>query len=68
MTDLVISHMTIPKMMGDHLTKEMISIRSDIPVILGTGFRKTEAAIHELPGMKGLNMLTSKFPAHHTSV
>ena len=67
LTGLVISEMTMPKMMGHCLAKEMISIRSDKPVILCTGFRKTEAIL-ALPGMEVLIMLTSKFPAHHASV
>lgn len=36
--DLVITDMTMPKMMGDELAAEMIKIRPDIPIILCTGF------------------------------
>ncbi len=36
--DLVITDMTMPKMTGDVLAKELMRIRSDIPVILCTGF------------------------------
>jgi CheY-like chemotaxis protein len=36
--DLVITDMTMPKMTGDKLTREIKEIRSDIPVILCTGF------------------------------
>lgn len=36
--DLVITDMTMPKMTGDALAKEMIHIRQDIPIILCTGF------------------------------
>ncbi len=36
--DLVITDMTMPYMPGDELAKELISVRSDIPVILCTGF------------------------------
>jgi len=36
--DLVITDMTMPYMSGDELAKELISVRSDIPVILCTGF------------------------------
>jgi two-component system cell cycle sensor histidine kinase/response regulator CckA len=36
--DLVITDMTMPKMTGEVLAKELMSIRPDIPVILCTGF------------------------------
>ena len=36
--DLVITDMTMPNMTGDKLAGELIKIRSDIPVILCTGF------------------------------
>ncbi len=36
--DIVITDMTMPNMTGDKLAEEMIKIRSDIPVILCTGF------------------------------
>lgn len=36
--DLIISDMTMPKMTGLELTKEMMAIRADIPVIICTGF------------------------------
>ena len=36
--DLVISDMTMPNMTGKDLTKELMSIRSNIPIILCTGF------------------------------
>ena len=36
--DLVITDLTMPKMKGDRLLKEIRNIRSDIPVILCTGF------------------------------
>jgi signal transduction histidine kinase/CheY-like chemotaxis protein len=38
--DLVISDVTMPKMTGDQLTKKLIEIRPDIPVILCTGYSK----------------------------
>ncbi|MBU0991860.1 MAG: response regulator [Proteobacteria bacterium] len=38
--DLVITDMTMPKMTGDKLAVELIKIRSDIPVILCTGYSK----------------------------
>jgi CheY-like chemotaxis protein len=36
--DLVISDMTMPNMTGDELARQLIAIRSDIPVIICTGF------------------------------
>jgi len=36
--DLVVTDMTMPNMTGDKLAKEILSIRSDIPVIICTGF------------------------------
>ena len=36
--DLVLSDMTMPNMTGDQLTKELLSIRPDIPIIICTGF------------------------------
>jgi len=36
--DLVISDITMPNMTGDQLARELIAIRSDIPVIICTGF------------------------------
>jgi signal transduction histidine kinase/ActR/RegA family two-component response regulator len=36
--DLVITDMTMPHMTGDKLAKELMGIRSDIPIILCTGF------------------------------
>ncbi|MBW2002275.1 MAG: PAS domain S-box protein, partial [Deltaproteobacteria bacterium] len=36
--DLIISDMTMPKMTGDELAKELMGVRPDIPIILCTGF------------------------------
>jgi len=36
--DLVITDMTMPNMTGDHLAREMLKIRPDLPIILTTGF------------------------------
>lgn len=38
--DLVISDMTMPNMLGDKLAAELMKIRSDIPIILCTGYSK----------------------------
>ena len=36
--DVVVTDMTMPKMTGERLAQELISIRPDIPIILCTGF------------------------------
>ena len=36
--DLVITDMTMPKLTGDIMAKEMLKIRPDVPIILCTGF------------------------------
>ena len=36
--DLVITDMTMPKMTGDRLAREVLTIRPDIPIILCTGY------------------------------
>lgn len=36
--DLVISDMTMPNMTGDHLSKEIIAINPNIPILICTGF------------------------------
>ena len=36
--DLIILDMTMPRMTGDNLAKEILSIRSDLPIILCTGY------------------------------
>ncbi len=48
--DLIVTDMTMPHMTGDELAAEMLSIRSDIPVILCTGYSKriTEVKAREL--------------------
>ncbi len=38
MFDLVISDLSMPKMTGDQLTRELLSTRPDIPIIICTGF------------------------------
>ena len=38
--DLVITDLTMPKMTGDKLVKEILNIRPDVPIIICTGFRK----------------------------
>ena len=42
--DLVITDQTMPNMTGAELAKEVLHIRSDIPIILCTGFSKTITA------------------------
>lgn len=55
--DLVISDMTMPGMTGDILASELMNIRSDIPVIICTGYseRIDEQRAMDL-GIKGLMM------------
>ena len=38
--DIVITDMTMPRMTGEKLSKEIMKIRKDIPIILCTGFRQ----------------------------
>jgi CheY-like chemotaxis protein len=38
--DVVVTDMTMPKMTGERLAQELISIRPDIPIILCTGFNE----------------------------
>jgi PAS domain S-box-containing protein len=55
--DLIISDMTMPNMTGDMLAEEITKIRSDIPIIICTGFSEqlSDAKITAL-GIKGLLM------------
>ena len=55
--DLVISDMTMPGMTGDTLASELMNIRSDIPVIICTGYSEKidELRARDL-GIKGLMM------------
>jgi PAS domain S-box-containing protein len=48
--DLVITDMTMPKMTGDELAKEILRIRRDVPVIICTGFsaKLTEEGAKEI--------------------
>jgi len=55
--DLVITDMTMPKMNGDKLAAEILSIRKDIPIILCTGFAyPIEEAKAQTLGIKGVLM------------
>ena len=53
--DLVISDMTMPNMTGDELAAELLRIRSDIPVVLCTGYSRkiSENTVSEI-GIKAL--------------
>jgi len=55
--DLVITDMTMPGMAGDTFAKELIAVRSDIPVIICTGFsdRVNEETAKSM-GVKGFLM------------
>ena len=48
--DLVITDMTMPNMTGEKLTEELLKIRSDIPIILCTGYSQqlTEQRAREI--------------------
>ncbi len=48
--DIVITDQTMPNMTGDKLAKELMAVRSDIPVILCSGFstRITQESIYEM--------------------
>ncbi len=55
--DLVISDMTMPDMTGDELAKEILSIKSDIPIIICTGFsERINKEQTEIIGVKGFLM------------
>ena len=56
-TTLVITDMSMPNMTGDRLARELVAIRSDVPVIVCTGF--SERMNHEKAeafGIKGFLM------------
>jgi len=55
--DLVITDMTMPKLTGDRLARDMLDIRPDIPIILCTGYseRMTEEKAQQL-GIRGFAM------------
>jgi len=55
--DLVITDMTMPKLTGDKLARELIQIRPDIPVVLCTGYSENinEEAAREI-GIKKLSI------------
>jgi CheY-like chemotaxis protein len=38
--DLVITDMTMPRMTGDNLSRKILAVREDIPIILCTGFNE----------------------------
>lgn len=48
--DLIFTDLTMPEMKGDELSKKILAIRPDIPVILCTGFEDqlNESAIREI--------------------
>ena len=56
--DLVITDMTMPKMTGDKLAKELMAIRRDIPVILCTGFSETVS--ESTAGLMGITAFAMK--------
>jgi PAS domain S-box-containing protein len=56
--DLVITDMTMPKMTGDELAKELMKIRPDIPIIVCTGF--SERINEEKAKAMGIRRLVMK--------
>jgi PAS domain S-box-containing protein len=44
--DIVITDMTMPKMTGEALAKKLLLIRTDIPIILCTGYNRTMSREH----------------------
>ncbi len=55
--DLVITDMAMPNMTGDRLSKELIAIRADIPIIICTGFsEKLDTQQAQKMGVKGFLM------------
>ena len=53
--DMVISDMSMPNMTGDKLAQKLISIRSDIPIIICTGFsERIDKVKADSIGIKGL--------------
>ncbi len=55
--DMVISDMSMPNMTGDKLAQRLISIRSDIPIIICTGFsERIDKRSADSIGVKGLLM------------
>ncbi len=55
--DLVISDMTMPNMTGDKLAKEILAVKSDMPVIICTGFSERINKEHaEAIGVSGFLM------------
>jgi len=55
--DLVITDMTMPKMTGDQLAEKILAVRSEIPVVICTGFSETVGKEQaESKGIKGFLM------------
>ena len=55
--DMVISDMTMPDMSGDQLSKEILSIKPDTPIIICTGFsERINKEQAEIIGVKGFLM------------
>ncbi|HKL00606.1 MAG TPA: ATP-binding protein [Desulfotignum sp.] len=53
--DLVITDLSMPDMDGDVLARKILSVRSDMPVIICTGFsEKTDALTAQGSGIKGV--------------
>ena len=46
--DLVITDMSMPRLTGDELTRKIVAIRPDIPVIIATGYSRKMTAAHAI--------------------
>jgi PAS domain S-box-containing protein len=56
--DLVITDLTMPNMTGDRLAREILAVRSDIPIILSTGF--SQVVTRERAKSMGIKELVMK--------
>ena len=55
--DLVITDQTMPEMTGPELAKKILSIRSDMPIVLSTGFsHQVDAETAKQAGIKAFVM------------
>ncbi len=60
--DLVFTDMTMPRLTGEKLSAAMKDIRSDVPVILCTGYSEKLARLQENPKIEAVLMKPLDFP------
>lgn len=58
--DIVITDITMPKMTGDKLAMELMKIRSDIPIVLCTGYKYSNKILEGLLGSSGIKAVIHK--------